>query len=233
MSVTETLAFIYIGSQADTRTGIWSGCAKALAGELGISERTARDVLEKLQQRGYVRRFTSPGSHACYPILVNKFPITTGEHNGKQLNAMDSKSPTALAYFPRAHNGEQDGGHGAAQKRMENKEQRRRKKKSAETACAAQPVAFSSPLLVITHVHDARLADTYPWVDRPQEYRKMDLWLTANRPGRKVRNTLAFCQNWFNRIPCPSNRQGGIHGKKATDPEQRTHDNLRAAGLLN
>jgi hypothetical protein len=131
MSVTETLAFIYIGSQADTRTGVWAGSAGALHVELGISERSARDVLEKMEQGGYIRRFSSPGSHACYPILVHKFPITSGEHNGEQLNAMDSKSPTVLAYSPREHDGEQNGEHGAAQKRIENRKQKREKKNPA------------------------------------------------------------------------------------------------------
>src|SRR5262245_31581848 len=45
MTITEALAFVYICSEADTRTGIWKGSAKSLSGELGIPERTARDVL--------------------------------------------------------------------------------------------------------------------------------------------------------------------------------------------
>src|SRR6516164_1751502 len=101
MSATETLAFIYICSEADTRTGIWKGSANSLSGELGLTERTARDVLERLEHGGYIRRFAVPGRHSCYPILVHKFLITDGEHNGEQLNAMDSKSPTELAYYSR------------------------------------------------------------------------------------------------------------------------------------
>jgi hypothetical protein len=127
MSVTEALAFVYICSQADTRTGIWKGCAKSLAGELGIKERTARDVLEKMEHGDYVRRFAVPGLHSCYPILVHKFPITQGEHNGEQLNALESKGPADLAYFPREHNGEQSVEHSAAQRRIENREKRREK----------------------------------------------------------------------------------------------------------
>jgi hypothetical protein len=89
MSTTEALAFIFICSEADTRTGIWKGCAKSLSGELGIPERTARDVLEKMERGDYIRRFAVPGRHACYPILVHKFLITQGEHNGEQLNARE------------------------------------------------------------------------------------------------------------------------------------------------
>lgn len=135
MSVTEGLAFVYICSQADTRTGIWKGCAKSLSGEIGIPERTARDVLEKMEHGDYIRRFAVPGRHSCYPILVHKFEITQGEHDGEQLNALESTSPTELSYFYREHGVEQDGEHGvehgAAQRRSENREMRKEKKKAA------------------------------------------------------------------------------------------------------
>jgi hypothetical protein len=127
MSHLEGLAFVYICSQADTRTGIWKGCAKSLAGELGMKERTARDVLERMEHGDYIRRFAVPGLHSCYPILIHKFPITQGEHNGEQLNAIDSKSPVDLTYFSCEQDGEQSVEHGAAQRRIENREKRKRR----------------------------------------------------------------------------------------------------------
>jgi len=144
MSVTEVLAFIYICCEADTRTGIWKGCAKSLSGELGIPERTARDVLEKMEHGDYIRRFAVPGSHVCYPILIHKFLITDGKHNGEQLNAIESKSPADLAYFSREQSVEDSVEHGvedsAAQKRIENREERKRKNLAAEPApLAADP----------------------------------------------------------------------------------------------
>lgn len=130
LSITEALAFIYICSEADTRTGIWKGSAKSLSGELGIPERTARDVLERMEHGDYVRRFAVPGRHSCYPILVHKFEITQGEHNGEQLNALESKSPAELSYFSREQSVEEDGEHGvehgAAQRRIENREKRKK-----------------------------------------------------------------------------------------------------------
>lgn len=136
MSTTEALAFIYICSEADTRTGIWKGSAKSLSGELGIPERTARDVLEKMENRHYILRFAVPGRHSCYPILVHKFQITDGEHSGEHVNAIESKSPADLAYFSRKQSVE-DGvkhgvEHGAAQKR-------KRIEKETEKKPAAQP----------------------------------------------------------------------------------------------
>jgi hypothetical protein len=116
--------------------------------------------------------------------------------------------------------------------RSQRSEVRSQIEENPAAARAAQSVAFQSALLTVTQTQDARLADVYAWVDRPQEYRKMDLWLAANRPGRKVKNALAFCQNWFNKIPCPS-AKGSNYGKSKIDPGQRTRENLKAAGLLN
>jgi hypothetical protein len=143
MSITEGLAFICICCQADTRTGVWKGCAKSLSGELGIPERTAWDVLEKLEHGDYIRRFAVPGRHSCYPILVHKFEITQGEHDGEQLNALESRSPVDLAYFAREHgverNGEHSVEHGAAQRRSENREKKIEKKPAAKTTPPADP----------------------------------------------------------------------------------------------
>lgn len=147
MTVTEALAFIYICCEADTRTGIWKGSAKSLSGELGIPERTARDVLEKMEHGAYIRRFAVPGRHVCYPILVHKFPISQGEHNGEQLNAIASTSPADLAYFPREQSVEQHGEHGvehgAAQKRSK-KEKEKREKVVRRTQNAELRVVSSS-----------------------------------------------------------------------------------------
>jgi hypothetical protein len=130
MTITEALAFIYICSQADTRSGIWQGSAGALAGELGIAARTARDLLEKMEHGDYIRRFAVPGRHVCYPILVHKFPITQGEHNSEQLNALESKSSVELSYVSREQSVEQHGEHGvehgAAQRRSEKREERKK-----------------------------------------------------------------------------------------------------------
>ena len=160
MSITEALAFVYICSQSDTRTGIWKGSAKSLSGELGIPERTARDVLEKMEHGDYIRRFAVPGKHTCYPILVHKFPITQGEHNGEQLDALNSTNPSTLSYLPtetREHGVEQNGEHGAAQRRIENREKRKDKNEEAATAGAAQPVAFQSDLLTIKQIGRAHV----------------------------------------------------------------------------
>jgi hypothetical protein len=67
MSPLAALAFIYICSQADTRTWIWE---RPRRGELGLLPRT-RDMLERLEHVDYIRRFLRPGERFCYPILVS------------------------------------------------------------------------------------------------------------------------------------------------------------------
>ena len=124
------LAYIYMASQADTRDGVWIGSAGALAGELCIRERTARDVIERLSRLQYIRRFPVPGRHICYPVLINKYLVTDGEHAGHRLNAAASQSWNQLVFDKNGdsceHGVEQGVKHGAAQKRIENGEEKQR-----------------------------------------------------------------------------------------------------------
>jgi hypothetical protein len=210
MSITEGLAFVYICSQADTRTGVWKGCAKAISSDLGLPERTARDVLEKMEHGDYIRRFAVPGRHLCYPILVHKFEITQGEHDGEQLNALDSRSPAELSYFPREHDGEHgvqhSVEHGAAQRRSENRNKKREKK---EEAPAAPSLSFSGQHFSVSTKQDAILGEAFPWIDRPAEYRKADSWLEAN-PERRPKKANRFLHHWFSRTTQP---KGGGNAK--------------------
>lgn len=102
LSLQDVAVYSYIISQADTRTGVWKGCAGALVGELAMKPRTARDVLERLEHRDYIRRFLRPGERFCYPILVHKFQLTQGEHKGEVVDALSSTFSNGcldLAYF--------------------------------------------------------------------------------------------------------------------------------------
>jgi hypothetical protein len=228
MSITEVLAFIYIGTQADTRTGIWKGCAKSISGELGIPERTARDVLEKMEHDNYIRRFAVPGRHGCYPILIHKFTITNGEHSGEQLNALACTSSLDLAYFPPEQYGEESVERsvedGAAQKRSKTKNGRRETK---EGAPASPSLVFSGQHFAVTQKQDALLGEAFPWIDRPAEYRKADSWLEAN-PDRRPQKANRFLHNWFSRITQPKGAPG--NGKpKVGDNLRTTLDGYRDA----
>ena len=78
-----------------------------------------------MEHGDYVRRFAKAGSHSCYPILVHKYLITSGEYDGERLNALESKTPTDLCYLPREESVEHGVEHGAAQKRSKKGEGRK------------------------------------------------------------------------------------------------------------
>jgi hypothetical protein len=146
MSHLEALAFIYICSQADTRTGVWKGSAGALVTEIGLNPRTARDVLERMERGDYIRRFATQGVRHCYPILVHKFPVTQGEHNGKVLDALNSSKENGLLSLHfiscEVHVNVHDKVHGevhASQRRSKNRNIRQEKTPAAKTAPPADP----------------------------------------------------------------------------------------------
>lgn len=202
----------FIVSQADTRTGVWVGCAKSIASALCISERIARRALESLTRLDYLRRFPVPGKHVCYPILVHKFYPTNGEHRGEQLDAVTSLSPMDLRYVPienGEHRGEQGGEHLSPQKRSDTGKGKRK-----ESAQAAPSLSFSGQHFSVTKKQDALLGEAFPWIDRSAEYRKADSWLEAN-PERRPKKANRFLHNWFARIGQPG--KGGSRGKPDTN----------------
>ena len=79
-----------IGMLADKASGIWFGSARAFSANCGagdVSERQARHLVESLELKGYIKRFTTPRAHGNYPILVNKYEVTFGAQSGMRLNA--------------------------------------------------------------------------------------------------------------------------------------------------
>jgi len=194
MSTTEALAFIYIGTQADTRTGIWNGSAKSLAGELGIPERTARDVLEKMERGDYIRRFAVPGRHSCYPMLVHKFLITSGQHNGEQLNALASTSPADLAYFSREQDGERGVEHGAAQKKLETVEGKRKKHPPRASPSLADP-RFQSFYNYAFESYSQKHGQNPTWLGKDQKQLQNLLKATAAELARISHQDLAKRMN--------------------------------------
>jgi hypothetical protein len=197
-----------------------------------MKERAARDALEKMENGDYIRRFAVPGLHYCYPILVHKFPITQGEHNGEQLNALESKSPVDLAYFSREQDGEQSVEHGvkhsAAQRRKENREKRQEKKEGAPAT--PSPLVFAGLHFSVAQRQDALLGEAFPWADRPGEYHKADSWLEAN-PERRPKKPSRFLHNWFQRITQPKGKTDGR--PTATDLAIRNAKALGLDGLTN
>jgi hypothetical protein len=100
LNPTAALAYIYILSQADTRTGIWKGCAQSLVSALRIPLSTAKYTLQVLDHH-YIHRFMVQGRRSCYPILCHKFLVSQGPEVGLRLDALSSTSERDLRFFPK------------------------------------------------------------------------------------------------------------------------------------
>jgi hypothetical protein len=135
MSLTECSLYVAIMAHAKPDTGIWKGSAGLLASLYGLSPRTARDVLEKLELKHYIKRFPVPGSHSSYPILVNKYECSDGAVKGMRLNTEKTTDYTVPVYESCEDDGKRGVKHSAGTKRMENREQKATPKKPA---CASR-----------------------------------------------------------------------------------------------
>jgi hypothetical protein len=167
-----------------------------------------------MEHGGYIRRFVSQGMRRCYPILIHKFPVTQGEHNGEVLDALSSTKQDGcleLRYISCEVHGEVDGEvHGevhASQRRNDTGKGTREKKKEAP---AAPSLSFAGQHFSVTTKQDALLGEAFPWIDRPAEYRLADSWMEANPARRPKRLTSRFLHNWFARKTQP---KGGSNGK--------------------
>jgi hypothetical protein len=194
-----------------------------------------------------------PGLHVCYPILVHKFGITDGEHYGEQLNAINSTSPTQLAYFSREHDVEEHGHRGvergAAQKRRRTEKETKRK---ANTAPLAPPdprhkCAFDR----CYEAYRMRFGSAPTWGAREakalQRFLQEYTGITAEEIARRFSHLLASTDRYhadkhgslvhllsnfdvFADGPVSRNfspKEGGLNRA-----EERDHNNLRAAGLV-
>ena len=73
------------------------------------------------------------------------------------------------------------------------------------------PSAFTGTHLRVSPTQDKLLAEAFPWVDRPAEYRRADSWIEAN-PNRRPKRTGPFLHNWFSKIPAPSASGSALNG---------------------
>lgn len=245
----EALTYIYMASQADTRTGVWHGSAGALRGELGCSERLARCVLERLSHKNYIKRFPIPGRHCCYPILVNKYLVTDGEHKGERLNATASEHWNRLVFEKVGnscgHNVKPNVDHHveqtASQRRIENRKERR-KATSAPAQAPSQDGAALAALLrekILGNTPTARIsaAQESKWA------READLMMRhEGRTAAAIRDLIEWCQKdlfWrtnilsmgklrekFDQLTAKENMKGVTRYA-----EQRDVENLRIAGF--
>jgi hypothetical protein len=95
MNVNMLAIYIYILSEADTRTGVWKGCAKSIASVLRLPLSTVKYGLSRLDGV-YIKRFMVLGCHVCYPILCHRYLASNGTELGRMLDAINSTSEKDL-----------------------------------------------------------------------------------------------------------------------------------------
>jgi hypothetical protein len=250
LSLQDVAVYSYIISQADTRTGIWKGSAGALAGELAMeSSRAARHVLERLEQRDYLRRFARPGERFCYPILVHKFTITQGVHEGEVVDALSSTffdGCIELSYFPRQVEGQVEGEVSASQRRSENREKRSKAAKPPADARFGPFLEFAKTSFEAKHgnpptwdcfgkdgaalaafLRRAPHVTLEIWTDHLNAYFDSTEQFTVKQGG----NLAYFLSRFDTFSKGPILQQGGTNaGTKKLTGDALTAANLRAAG---
>jgi hypothetical protein len=159
MNVNMLAVYVYILSEADTRTGIWNGCAQSIRGVLHLPLSTVKYALSKMDGI-YIRRFMVPGRRFCYPILCHKFVLTNGPDVGRMLDALNSKSEKALAFFPEPISPDIQPEHSedvGRQKRSKNREERKSQK--IESTAPASQAPTSHPFFEIWNQNRGQLSE--------------------------------------------------------------------------
>jgi hypothetical protein len=86
----EGLCLMVIILLADSKTGCWWGNAPMLSqvtGGVEMDEVAAQKVLRSLGKKGYVRSLYESGSRGSFPIVVNKYRVTSGNSSGRLICA--------------------------------------------------------------------------------------------------------------------------------------------------
>lgn len=105
----EASLYAFILMDADPSSGLCHGSAGLYAAIYGLSSRTCRDALEKLESKGYLRRFSRQGRHGSYPILINKFKCSDGAMKGRYVNALKTEDYRNILYESRDESVNGDG----------------------------------------------------------------------------------------------------------------------------
>jgi hypothetical protein len=213
LSGNEFLAYVLMILRADSKTGIWFGGALALSAFSGgfLSGRTARRVLEGLETKGYIKRFSEPGRRGNYPVLINFYEVTQGARSGHRLNAEQTTDWRHPVY---------EGG--ASKRRGDDllstidKDNNKKTLGAEQAPLIPERLIFDGHHLKISERQDGILAAAFPGVDRQAEYRKMDSWLEAN-PQRRTKKRKTTGHWWFQRIGVRAERTEQIEQSQDGD----------------
>lgn len=143
LSFFEASLYMFMLMDTSPATGVCFGSAGLFAMIYSIPTRTCRDALEKLEKKGYLRRFPTRGKHGSYPILINKFLCSDGAMKGRYVNCSKSTSYYKINYescYEHVNDRvDEDVNDGAASKRIENREQRQKQELTLSSPTETPP----------------------------------------------------------------------------------------------
>lgn len=98
MSWQDGFLYLELLQLADPGTGILRANAPQLAYETHSTPRKVNKYLNRLERKGYIKRFAVRGSPISYPILINRFFCSNSPNFGKVLNATKTTDWRAPIY---------------------------------------------------------------------------------------------------------------------------------------
>jgi Helix-turn-helix domain len=223
----QKLVLLALADHADDRGVCYPSVAR-VAWKCGYSRRQTQAILKQLRSSPVLEVLGSiaggSGLSTEYKIHHEK-GAKLAPFNSKRVQSRAPKGCGAVLkrVQPRAQNGVVAT---APQPSGTIKEPSRESSKAAQAKRRPSPCVFTGSHFVVSGRQDHLLAEAFPWIERPAEYRKADSWLEAN-PERRPKSANRFLHNWFSRIPAPqSGANGGTyeHGRSKTE---RAAENFR------
>ena len=251
VSAFEFGVYVLIHLQADYGTGIWRGSAPRILNSAprGAKLREVQRALEHLTELGLLRHFHVHGQRGNFPFLINKFTVRSGALKGMRLNADKSDSWQHPIYEPCADDDAHVRAQDAPIQEVRSKKEEERKKPAAKTT---PPDPRHSPAFGYCYQafrstyarvptwgkrEGRRLAEflkEHPAVTAEEIVRRYSNLLHSTTPFHAEKHgSLFHLLNSFDTFlegPILANStRGKPNGKISAD--QRTHENLIAAGL--
>jgi len=249
-------ANLVIGSQSSIPPGVCVTSATAIHAVCPgrISEKAIQRSLQHLEQIGWIKRWNVRGEHGNYPVLVCRASVHDLSGKEYRINGdatTDWRNPKWTPVGDASTSGEIAGE--LLSVLRENRIERREKKKNLAPAAPAHPRykrAFDSCF----EAYRTKFGADPTWGGREGKALKHFLDEHASIPAEEIGRRYGYFLESTDRYhaekhgslvhllsnfdvfadgPLQRPARSNLDGKTKVDPEQRSRDNLRAAGLLN
>lgn len=204
LTARQKLLLFVLADSIDPHSNLAHPSQKLLAQQTLSTIRTVQRLLMNLSRQGLVE-ILGPGRRGGHYYRLTYVPPEEERKGDKMSHYLRKDNATfrksmATSGTDKATNRARKGDIAMSPEEYEEYEEKEKEKSSGSSE--PSPLAFAGTNLKITQKQDQLLAEGFPWVDRPAEYRKMDSWLEGN-PERRPQKHGRFAHNWFSKIPRP------------------------------